>query len=46
MDQCSLRMSLCYDYGETLLLLEFVIMARCDNFIFNMNLLFMLNICH
>ena len=27
-------MSLCCDYGETLLLLKFVIMARCSNLIF------------
>ena len=45
MDKCSLRKSLCYDYGETLLL-KFVIMAICDILIFNMNLLCMFNTCH
>ena len=34
-------MSLCYDHCETLLLLKFVILAICDNLIFNMNLLCM-----
>ena len=46
LDQCSSRMSLCCDYGETILLLKFVIVARYNNLIFNMNLLCMFNIYH
>ena len=40
-----MSMSPCYDYGETLLLSEFV-MTKCDNLIFNMNLLCLFNIYH
>ena len=46
LDQCPSRMSLCCDYRETLLLLKFVIIARCNNLIFNMNLLCMFCIYH
>ena len=45
-DQFSSKMSLFHDCGEILLLLKFVIMARCNNLIFNMYLLCMLNIYH